>query len=288
MTRTRTDLALLAAFVTVGLWASAFVGIRDAGHHISPGALSLGRLLVATLALGVLVLARREPMPPRSDWPRLALVGLLWLGAYNVLLNAAERHVDAGTAAMLVNIGPVLIALLAGLLLAEGFPRNLITGCAVAFGGAIVIGAATSRHGLDSAGGAALCLAAAVAYAGGVIAQKPLLERSSGLTITFLACAVATVACLPFAPSLVHDAGQAPRSAIAWTVYLGIVPTAIGFTTWAYALKRTSAGRMGAFTYLVPPLAVLLGWLVLGETPPALALVGGLLCLFGVALTRRP
>jgi drug/metabolite transporter (DMT)-like permease len=287
MTRTRTDLALVAAFVTVGLWASAFVGIRDAGHHISPGALSLGRLLVATAALGAFVLARREAMPPRSDLPRVALVGLLWLGAYNVLLNAAERHVDAGTAAMLVNVGPVLIALLAGLLLGEGFPRNLITGCAVAFAGAIVIGAATSQHGLDSAGGAALCIAAAVAYAGGVIAQKPLLERTSGLTITFLACAVATVACLPFAPSLVHDAGNAPGSTLAWIVYLGIVPTAIGFSTWAYALKRTSAGRMGAFTYLVPPLAVLLGWLLLGETPPALALVGGLLCLFGVALTRR-
>src|SRR3954454_23496877 len=135
MTRTRVDLALVAAFVTVGLWASAFVGIRDAGHHISPGALSLGRTLVATLALGALVAFRRESFSPRSDLPRLVLVGLLWLGAYNVLLNAAERHVDAGTAAMLVNVGPVFIAVLAGLLLKEGFPRNLFMGCAVAFGG---------------------------------------------------------------------------------------------------------------------------------------------------------
>ena len=68
---------------------------------------------------------------------------------------------------------------------------------------------------------------------------------------------------------------------------LGLFPTAIGFVTWAYALARTSAGRMGAFTYLVPPLAVLLGWALLSETPPALALGGGLLCLFGVAMTRR-
>jgi drug/metabolite transporter (DMT)-like permease len=282
------DLALAAAFVTVGVWASAFVGIRDAGRHISPGALSLGRLVVASLALGILVSIRGDAMPPRSDVPRLALVGLLWLGAYNVLLNAAERHVDAGTAAMLVNIGPVLIAILAGVLLGEGFPRNLLTGCAVAFAGAILIGVATSEHGLDSTAGAALCLAAAVAYAGGVIAQKPLLERTSGLMITFLACAIATLACLPFAPSLVSDVGDAPASAVVWTVYLGVVPTAIGFSTWAYALKRTSAGQMGAFTYLVPPLAVLLGWLVLHESPPVLALGGGLLCLAGVAITRRP
>jgi drug/metabolite transporter (DMT)-like permease len=282
------DLALVAAFVTVGLWASAFVGIRDAGRHISPGALSLGRLVVATIALSALVAARREALPPRSDLPRVALVGLLWLGAYNVLLNAAERHVDAGTAAMLVNVGPILIALLAGSLLGEGYPRNLLTGCAIAFGGAVLIGIATSEHGLDSVAGAALCLGAAVAYAGGVVAQKPLLERSSGLVITWLACAIATVACLPFAPVLVRDVGDAPGGAVAWAAYLGLVPTAIGFSTWAYALRRTSAGRMGAFTYLVPPLAVLLGWLVLNESPPVLALAGGLLCLAGVAVTRRP
>jgi drug/metabolite transporter (DMT)-like permease len=79
MTRTRMDLALAAAFVTVGLWASAFVGIRDAGRHISPGALSFGRLLVATIALGAFAFARREQLPPRADVPRIVAVGLLWL-----------------------------------------------------------------------------------------------------------------------------------------------------------------------------------------------------------------
>src|SRR5215210_6396741 len=53
---------------------------------------------------------RREPLPPRRDVPRLVLCGLLWFGAYYVLLNEAERRVDAGTAAMLVNVGPILIA----------------------------------------------------------------------------------------------------------------------------------------------------------------------------------
>src|SRR3954469_25983246 len=197
MTRTRIDLALAAAFVTVGLWASAFVGIRDAGHHIRPGPLSLGRVLVATIALAAMAAARRERLPPRSDLPRIALVGLLWLGAYNVLLNAAERHVDAGTAAMLVNVAPVFIAVLAGLWLGEGFPRTLFTGCAVAFAGVILIGVATSEHGLDSTTGALLCIAAAAAYAIAVVIQKPLLERSSGLIVTALASGVATVACLP-------------------------------------------------------------------------------------------
>jgi drug/metabolite transporter (DMT)-like permease len=182
--------------------------------------------------------------------------------------------------------GPVLIAVLAGVLLREGFPRSLLAGCAIAFAGAIVIGLATSERSVHAGSGAALCLVAAAAYAGGVVAQKPLLERTSALRVTFLACAIGALACLPYAPDLIGDAGHATPSAVAWTVYLGLFPTAIGFTTWAFALRRTTAGRMGATTYLVPPVAVLMGWLLLGEAPPALALGGGALCLAGVLVTR--
>ena len=70
-------------------------------------------------------------------------------------------------------------------------------------------------------------------------------------------------------------------------VYLGVAPTALGFATWAYALRRTSAGRLAALAYLIPVVAILLGWALLGETPPRLAAVGGALCLAGVAIARR-
>ena len=277
----------VAALVTVSAWASAFIGIRAAGEDISPGALSLGRLLIGSLALGAVVAVRREPLPARRDVPAIVLCGLLWFGIYNIALNEAERRIDAGTAAMLVNVGPILIALLAGVLLHEGFPRSLLAGSAVAFAGAVLIGLATSDGGLAAGAGAALCLLAAFAYAGGVVSQKPVLARVSALQVTFLACAVGALACLPFAPTMVDDLGGADGSSVRWMVYLGLVPTALAFTTWAYALSHTTAGRMGATTYLVPPLAILMGWLILSETPPLLALAGGAFCLGGVVLARR-
>jgi drug/metabolite transporter (DMT)-like permease len=280
-------LALGAALVTVVVWASAFVGIRSAGHDLSPGALALGRLLIGSVALGALVLVRREPLPGRRDLPAIALCGLLWFGAYNVVLNEAERRVDAGTASMLVNVGPILIALLAGLFLAEGFPRGLFAGIAVAFAGVVVIAVATSEQGVAAGWGSVLCVVAALAYAVAVVVQKPLLGRVSALQVTWLACTVGALACLPFAPALAREVGDADRSALGWVVYLGAVPTAIGFLTWAYALARTTAGRMGTTTYLVPPIAIVLGWAILAETPPSLAYVGGALCLAGVALARR-
>jgi drug/metabolite transporter (DMT)-like permease len=280
-------LALVAALVTVVLWASAFVGIRSAGHVFSPGALAFGRLLIATAALGALALWRREPLPSRRALPGIAICGVFWFGLYNIALNEAERRVDAGTAAMLVNIGPILIAVLAGLLLHEGFPRGLLVGCAVAFSGVVVISVATSQQGLVAGWGAVLCVLAALLYAVGVVAQKPLLAYTSPLQVTVLACAVGALVCLPFAPTLARELPHARASAIGWMVYLAIAPMAVGFMTWAYALKRTTAGRMGSTTYLVPPIAVLLGWALLGETPPALAFAGGVLCLAGVAVARR-
>jgi drug/metabolite transporter (DMT)-like permease len=157
----------------------------------------------------------------------------------------------------------------------------------VAFAGVVVIGLSTSNSAGTDRWGVGLCLVAAVGYAVGVVARKSLLTTVSALRVTWLACLVGAACCLPFAPALVRDLGSARPSTVAWMVYLGLMPTALAFTTWAYALARTSAGRLGVTTYLVPPVVILLGWALLGETPAGLALVGGAICLAGVSLSRR-
>jgi drug/metabolite transporter (DMT)-like permease len=284
----RTDVAALAAaLVTVTLWGSAFVAIRDAGQTLSPGSLALGRLLVALVVLGAAAAIWREPLPGRGDLLRIAAFGVLFLGIYSVTLNAAERRVDAGTAAMLINTGPILIAILAGIFLNEGFPRWLFAGCAVALAGCVLIGLANSRASSRAGLGIALLVVAACAYAVAVVIQKPVLARVSPLQVTSLGCAAGALVCLPFAPALAGELDDAGATGIAWIVYLGLAPTALGFATWAYALRRMNAGRLASLAYLIPVVAILLGWALLGETPPWLAAVGGALCLAGVALARR-
>ncbi|MFE2016526.1 DMT family transporter [Streptomyces sp. NPDC059499] len=278
--------ALAAASTTVVLWASAFVSIRSAGEAYSPGALALGRLLAGTLTLGAILLVRREGLPSRAAWPGIVGSGLLWFGLYMVALNWGEQQVDAGTAAMVVNIGPILIALLGAGLLGEGLPRRLLAGMAVSFAGAAVVGLSMSGHGSSSVLGVVLCLVAAVAYAGGVVSQKPALRHGSALQITTFGCLIGTVACLPFTGVLISEAADAPVAATLNMVYLGVFPTALAFTTWAYALARTTAGRMGATTYAVPALVVLMSWLLLDEVPALLTVAGGLLCLAGVGVSR--
>lgn len=278
--------SLLAAAVTVFLWASAFVAIRSAGEHYSPGALALGRLLAGSVVLVALLLVRREGWPPRAAWPGIVASGVLWFGGYMVALNWGEQEVDAGTAAMLVNVGPVLVALLAGWLLREGFKPRVLVGIAVSFAGAVVVGFSMSGQGHASVLGVLLCVVAAIGYAVGVVSQKPALRHGSGLQITTFGCLVGMVACLPFTGQLVSDLSSAPLSATLNVLYLGVFPTGLAFLTWAYALARTSAAQMGATTYVVPALVIVMSWLLLGEVPGWLAFVGGAICLVGVAVSR--
>ena len=181
---------------------------------------------MAVLALAAVQLLRGAWVPPtRREWLLLAAFGVAWFLIYNLALNAAEHELDPGTAALLVNVAPLIVALVAGSLLGEGFPRWLIIGA---------------------------------------------------------------VGSLPWSGGLIAQVAAAPPAATAGVVYLGLVPTAIAFLAWAYALQRMPAGRLITTTYLVPVIATIAAWPLLGEVPPPLALLGGLLCLVGVALTRMP
>ncbi|MDH3050157.1 DMT family transporter [Gordonia alkanivorans] len=297
------SLPALAALVSVVLWASAFVGIRALGESFSPGAMAFLRLLAAVLPLTVIVLAVRlrrrsvggDDRPVTTRFPRgrpLMLViayGVAWFAGYTILLNWAEQHLDAGTAALLVNLAPILVAVAAGLFFGEGFPRHLVIGMTIAFAGVVLIatgGSATTDAHADWLG-VLLGIAAAVLYAAGVLIQKSALRTVDALTATWLGALAGLVATLPFAPTAVTELARADASAIAAVIYLGVGPTAIAFSTWAYALARTDAGAMAATTLVVPAIVIVMSWALLDELPTGVGIVGGVLCIGGVAIARR-
>ena len=278
---------LIAITVTILAWASAFIVIRGTGPYFTGGALALGRLVIGAVLLGIVVLiGRRWVKPTGREWLLLLGFGVLWFGVYNVALNIAEHTLDAGTTAMIVNIGPVLIALGAGLFLREGIPKWLAIGAGVAFLGVVLIGVSTGGAFLD-ASGIVWALVAAVTYAAGVLFQKPVLKRLPNAQVTWLGATIGMVACLPFSGELVRDIQTAPTGAILGMVYLGAIPTALAFSTWAYALSKVPAGQLGVSTYIVPPLAIVLGFFVFAEVPTVVAVIGGVITLVGVALSRR-
>lgn len=279
--------ALAAALITAMMWASAFVGIRALAGTLSPGSITIGRLLVGIVVLAAVAARQSRPAISRGDLLSVLAFGLLFFGLYSVGLNAGERQVDAGTAVLLVNVGPILIALFAGAFLGEGLAPRLLLGCIVAFLGTALVAAASSSGSVGpSLEGVPLVLGATVAYAAAATIQKRALRRVPGAWVTLIGALAAAAVCLPFAPGLAAELSTAAASQWAWLLYLGVFPTAIGFTTWAYALARTSAGRTAAVNYLMPPLTIGLSWLFLAELPTLLAVVGGAICVAGVALAR--
>jgi drug/metabolite transporter (DMT)-like permease len=278
---------IVAIAVTVLAWASAFIVIRGVAPHFSGGALALARLTVGSVILGIVMIGRPWVRMTAREWLQVIVFGLAWFGAYNVVLNLAEHSLDAGTTAMIVNIGPILIALGAGLFLGEGIPRWLAIGAGIAFVGVVLIGVATGLAGFGDGVGLLWALAAALTYTVGVLFQKPTLRRLPARQVTFVGCVVGALACTPFVGQLVDDLGSAPAASTAGAVYLGAVPTALAFSTWAYALSKMPAGQLGVTTYIVPALVVVFGIIVFHEIPPLLAIVGGVVCLVGVAASRR-
>src|SRR5690242_7024850 len=107
-------LATAALATTIVLWGSAFAGIRAALRHFGPEHLSVLRLGVASVVLGAVAAARGGVRrPARGELPALVLVAFTGMTAYQLLLNAGEVTVPAGTASLLVNVSPLIAAALA-------------------------------------------------------------------------------------------------------------------------------------------------------------------------------
>lgn len=278
---------LAAVATTLVLWSSAFVGIRHLGEEVPPGALSLGRLLVMAVALLLLLRGRLPVLPAPGQWRLVLLGGAAWFGLYNLALNASEQRIDAGTAALVVQIGPILVAGLATVFLGERLTSGLVVGMAIGFAGVVLIARSSSSSEGDLVG-VLLSVVAAITFAVGVLTQKRLLPTIPALDLTFWYCLVGAALCLPWSGQLVDVVGAARADTLWWLVYLGVFPSAIAFTTWAYALAHADAGRFAQSTFLVPFITALMAWVVLDEVPPALAFVGGAMCIAGVLVARRP
>lgn len=266
------------------LWASSFVVIRGAAEHFTPGAMSLLRMGPASVVMLIWALIVR-PRWPRSfrAWRVIAGWGVAWFALYTIALNAAGHHVDAATASMIVNLAPLLVALAAVSFLGEAMSRRLLAGILVALLGIALITVATSVAHITITG-LGLSLLCALLYAGSVLTQKKWLSGLDSNAVTVGGVLAGTLACVPFAGELLRDLQDAPTAATASIVYLGVFPTSIAFTFWGYAIRHLPAGPLSSSSLIVPAIVVVMAWLILGETPPPLAALGGVLCLTGAGL----
>lgn len=274
-----------AVLITIVTWASAFAAIRLGLRFMSPIEFAAARYLIAAVPAGAFLLIRRPPLPAPRDFGRLAIIGPLFIAAYSVLLNTGEQTIAAGPASFIIQVNPVIVALIALPLLGERFGLYGWIGTAISFAGVGLI-AFGSGGGLGFDPGALFILAAALCTSISTILQKPLLARMPAIVVTAWILLLGALPLLPALPATVADMRQAPTEVILAILYLAVVPTVIGYLTWAMALKRFPAARASNFLYLIAPTATLIGFLWLGETPTLPGLIGGVMAIGGVLLVN--
>jgi len=255
-------------------------------RELGPLELAAARFAVASVLALAWLAIRRPPLPTRGDAVRFVICGVIGISAYNGLLNQGERTVSAGAAAFIVNIAPILTAILATVFLRERFTAWGWGGALISFAGVGLI-ALGQPSGLAFGGGASLVAGAALCTASYFVVQRPLVRRYGALACTAYTLLAGALFLLPFLPGALPRLIAPDGARLAATVVaLGVFPAAIGYAAWTYALGRFGAARAANFLYLVPPVAALVGYAALDESLSALTLVGGAIAILGVVIVN--
>ncbi|MET0744853.1 MAG: DMT family transporter [Microvirga sp.] len=286
--RTVDPVTALALGVTVLAWASAFPAIRAGLDSFGPLQLGALRFAVAALPAALFLAVMRPPLPRLDEAWRFGVGGVFFVALYTTLLNVGETSISAGAASFIINTNPIMTAILANILLGEAFSRQAWLGTALSFAGIGLIALGESSSGLGDANGlgALLILGAALCSAISAVAQKPLFVRHNPLTVSAWNMVLGAGLLLPALPSGLAQAAQASPAGWFAVLYLGAIPSLVAYATWAVVLSRLPAGRASNFMYCVPPVAMAISFLWLGEVPTAIGALGGLLALAGVAIVN--
>jgi drug/metabolite transporter (DMT)-like permease len=277
--------------LVVVIWAANISIVKAALAGIAPLPFTAVRFTVATVLLLVLLRVREgDWRAPRALWGRLFWLGLVGNTLYQFLFILGLSKTTAANSAMLMGTTPAVVALVGGLLGLEKLTRFVVLGVALALAGIVVVmlarGAALSAQTLP---GDLLTLGGVVCWAAYVLGMRSLSGKISSLSATAFTLLIGT-------PGLVAlswpDLQQVAWGTLSNTVWFGLAYSSLLALVVAYVLynsniKRIGGVRTSVYACMIPLLATLIAWPVLGERPTIWHAVGGALIVSGVLLTRR-
>jgi drug/metabolite transporter (DMT)-like permease len=277
-----TDWGLVA--VVAGLWGASFLFIEIGLDHLSPPVIAFLRVFFGAMAL-VLLPAARRPVA-RSQWPPIALLGVIWITIPFVLFAVAQQWIASSLAGMINAGAPLFTALVAALVVRQLPGRVQAAGLLIGFLGVVAITSPSLGEGESSGLGIALVLCATFLYGCAFNLLGPLQRRNGALPVILRAQAVALVLLAPAAAVGATDSEFA-WSSMAAMVALGALGTGVAFVAFTTLVGRVGATRGAVTIYFVPVVAIVLGALLLDESIELAAILGTALVLAGAFLTSR-
>ena len=283
-----------ATTIRVGLlaliWGSGFLWIKLGIRGLSPVEVTLARLVLGSAVLFIVVAIQRGSLPRSPTlWMHIAVAALFANAAPYLLFAVGEQHVASSTAGMLNATTPLWTVVIA---LATRHQQattvRQVAGLVIGFGGALLIFSPwQTAAGLASVG-VIECLAAAASYGISYVYMDRFLARRGIGPVVLSACQLGAASVL-LAIALAITGAPAPQldaSVIASILILGLIGTGVAYVLNYQIIASVGATVASTVTYLLPVVAIVLGFLVLGERITPLDVAGVALILAGVALTR--
>jgi len=276
------DWGLLAAIALI--WGSSFLFMEIGLRSFEPGVITLARISLgaATLAL----FARSRAAVEREDWPRIAVLGAVWMAVPLLIFPVAQQWINSSVTGMINGAMPVFTVLWAIYLMRRLPGWRQLLGIALGFVGMLLVFVPEMEVGGDQLFGAALVVVAIAFYGLAANLSVPLSQKYGALPVVFRAQLVALVIVAPIGLL------QIPDSSWSWESALAMVPVGVLGTGAAFALMATLTGRVGGprasvAIYFLPVVAIVLGVVILGELVAPVALVGVLVVMAGAWIASR-
>ena len=288
--------ALIAYLIVCVFWGSTYLAIKVGVTELPPFLFAGLRFLVAGLILLILARALGDPLPRKSDWRTLAIVGLLLLAGGNAFVVWSEQYIGSGIASIFVVTVAMWTALFDAIIPGGSSDLNwrIVAGLLLGFLGTLLLVGATPAEILaaDKRGPLALTMASASWSLGTVYAKRHPTQASPYMGAAFqMIVGGGAVALLGTALGEWASWHLSSRG-IGAIAYLVIFGSILGYSAYSYALRHASATIVGTYAYVNPVIAVLLGWLLLhepvgGRTFIAMAMILGAVIWIQFSYKRR-
>jgi drug/metabolite transporter (DMT)-like permease len=285
--------SVLAAYLTLYfVWGSTYLAMHVAAETMPPFMLAAMRFAIAGTVLFGFSLWRKEGWPSRAAWQRSALVGLFLLVGGNGVVTWAVQRVPTGVAALLVATTPLWLSLISG----DGVTRRLAFGLVLGFAGiGLLVGPSSLGAGAVDVAGAVALVGASLSWAIGSIIQRNAPTgsaiASSGMQMLCGAGWLTLVSIFGFDEQL--SVTQWSGRSLAALAYLTVAGSLIGFTSYAWLMKREPAARVATYAYVNPVVAIALGaWLANEALGPrvgaaAVVIILGVVVILAGGRTKR-
>ena len=280
----------VAPVIFLLFWSGGFSAGKIGVAYTRPMTFLVVRYGIVLLLLMPLLLWKRPPLPEgRAQWVHLVVVGVLIQGLYFALSYVAlSSDISSAAVAMIVALQPILVALVAPRLAGEAVTRQTWLGLGLGLLGTALVISARSRVEVISTVGILAACGALACITTGTMYEKRFGVGHHPITANTVQYAAGLGVALPFA--LLREDLH-----VQWTMpfalalaYLIIGNSLIAMTLLLLMIRHGEVSRVSALFFLVPPLAAVIGWLILGEAMPPLAWVGLALAAAGVAIASRP